>query len=99
LCDRLFVVWCGSGCSVPLAVVQRAQRQAFGMGMIYIALFGLGSIGGMAALSVAIMLPLRHSAKRYAGMHQYLQLGIGAATTLLGISMMIDIGSSGGLLG
>jgi len=89
----------GMAGSAALIVLTLQTVQSFGLGLIYIALFGLGSIGGMAALSVAIMLPLRQSARRYAGLHQYLQLGIGAATTLLGISMMIDIGTSGGLLG
>jgi len=88
----------GMAGSAAMIVLTLQTVQSFGMGMIYIALFGLGSIGGMAALSVAIMLPLRQSAMRYAGLHQYLQLGIGTATTLLGFSMMLEIAGSGHLL-
>jgi len=88
----------GMAGSAALIVLTLQTVQSFSMGMIYIALFGLGSIGGMAALSAAIMLPLRLSARRYAGMHQYLQLGIGTLTILLGFSMMIDIAGSGQLL-
>jgi hypothetical protein len=76
--------------SAAMIVLTLQTVQSFGMGLIYISLFGLGSIGGMAALSVAIMLPLRHSVDRFAGLHSYLLLVIGSATTLLGISMMIE---------
>lgn len=88
----------GMAGSAALIVLTLQTVQSFGMGMVYIALFGLGSIGGMAALSMAIMLPLRHSARRYAGLHGYLQLGIGCATLLLGATLMIDIGRGGLLL-
>jgi len=85
----------GMAGSAALIVLTLQTVQSFGMGLIYITLFGLGSIGGMAALSVAIMLPLRHSSSRYARLHQYLQFGIGTATIILGISLMLEIGISG----
>jgi len=85
----------GMAGSAALIILTLQTVQSFGMGMLYITLFGLGSIGGMAALSIAIMLPLRHSARRYAGMHQYLKFGIGTATIGLGISMMLEIAGNG----
>jgi len=88
----------GMAGSAALMVLTLQTAQSFASGLAYIALFGLGSIGGMAALSVIIMLPLRHSASRYAGLHRYLQLGIGSATILLGISMVFEIGWSGQIL-
>ena len=88
----------GMAGSAALIILTLQTVQSFTMGMIYIALFGLGSIGGMAALSVVIMLPLRHSANRYARLHQYLQLGIGAATITLGVTMMVTIAGSSQLL-
>ncbi|HKI62948.1 MAG TPA: urease accessory protein [Mariprofundaceae bacterium] len=88
----------GMAGSAAMIVLTLQTVQSFGMGLLYIGLFGIGSIAGMAALSMAIMLPLRHSARRYAGLHQYLQLGIGAATAVLGLSMMISIGLGGPLL-
>ena len=83
----------GMAGSAAMIVLTLQAVQSFGMGLIYITLFGLGSIGGMAALSMVIMLPLRHSANRFAGARSYLQLAIGAATTLLGISMVFEIAS------
>jgi len=88
----------GMAGSAAMIVLTLQTVHSFGMGLIYITLFGLGSIGGMAALSVVIMLPLRHSANRYARLHQYLQLGIGAATITLGVTMMVTIAGSSQLL-
>jgi len=88
----------GMAGSAALIILTLQTVQSFGMGLLYITLFGLGSIGGMAVLSMAIMLPLRHSARRYAGLHQYLQFGIGAATIILGASLIFEIGISGQIL-
>ena len=53
-------------------------------GIIYIALFGFGSIVGMAVLSYIISIPLRASAKGMTWMHNSLQLLIGSVTIILG---------------
>ncbi|ATX79014.1 ABC-type nickel/cobalt efflux system, permease component RcnA [Mariprofundus aestuarium] len=84
----------GMAGSAALIVLTLQSVHSFAMGLIYISLFGIGSIAGMALLSMIIMLPLRHSANRFAGLHQYLQLGIGSVTALLGISIMYGIANS-----
>ncbi len=61
-------------------------------GMLYILLFGIGSIIGMAALSVAIAIPLRHSAKGLTWLNNGLQSAIGIATIALGSTLIYDIG-------
>ncbi len=53
-------------------------------GLIYIALFGFGSIVGMGILSYIISIPLRASATGMTWMHNSLQLLIGTATLMLG---------------
>ena len=53
-------------------------------GMFYIALFGIGSILGMAALSVVIAIPLRYSANGLTGLHSTLQVVIGSVTLIIG---------------
>ncbi|MGB5054345.1 MAG: hypothetical protein WBO24_08125, partial [Nitrospirales bacterium] len=64
------------------------------MGILYIALFGLGSIAGMAALSIAIALPLRYSsAISLTWLHQGLQGTIGGATIILGITLIYTMGT------
>jgi len=60
--------------SAALIVITLQSVQSFSMGLVYIALFGIGSIAGMALLSVAIILPLRHTSMRFSGLHQYLLL-------------------------
>ncbi len=54
------------------------------IGIIYIALFGFGSIVGMAVLSYIISIPLRASATGMTRMHNGLQLVIGVSTVILG---------------
>ncbi|EAU54930.1 urease accessory protein [Mariprofundus ferrooxydans] len=84
----------GMAGSAALIVLTLQSVHSFATGMIYIALFGAGSIAGMAALSAVIMLPLQQSANRFSALHHYLQLGIGSATLCLGISIMYDIAKS-----
>jgi hypothetical protein len=67
-------------------------------GMVYILLFGVGSIAGMAALSVVIAVPLRYSAAGLTWLHNGLQAVIGVATLAVGGMMAYDIGITGGLL-
>lgn len=61
-------------------------------GLIYILLFGIGSIVGMAVLSVVIAIPLRHSAKGLTWLHNGLQSIIGIATIGLGASLIYTTG-------
>ncbi len=67
-------------------------------GMIYILLFGVGSIAGMAALSALIAVPLCYSisglGRAYTGLHAL----IGVSTLCVGGMMVYDIAITGGLL-
>ncbi len=53
-------------------------------GMLYILLFGLGSMLGMGLLSLAIALPLRSSAKGLTWLNNSLQTAIGLFTIIIG---------------
>jgi ABC-type nickel/cobalt efflux system permease component RcnA len=57
-------------------------------GLTYIALFGIGSIVGMATLSVIISIPLHHSARYIKWAHDGLQVVIGGITILLGSTII-----------
>jgi len=61
------------------------------VGILYIALFGLGSIAGMAALSVVIAVPLRYSAHGLTRLHNSLRGAIGVATIALGGLLMFQV--------
>jgi len=57
-------------------------------GLVYVALFGLGAIGGMAMLSLAISMPLR-SARRFTWLHHGAQAALAAmcsASTIASVS-------------
>jgi len=59
------------------------------LGLLYIALFGLGSAAGMALLSAAIALPLRASARRVHGLDVGLERVVGVATVLVGLWALV----------
>jgi len=60
------------------------------VGVGYVILFGIGSIIGMAALSMVIAVPLGYTARTLTWANRFLQGGIGAATAVLGFIVMYD---------
>jgi hypothetical protein len=67
----------GSAALVVLSLEAMASRRR--LGFAYIAVFGLGSIAGMALLSVAIALPLRLSSRRLTALHRAMAAAVGLA--------------------
>ncbi|MEM7291882.1 MAG: urease accessory protein [Pseudomonadota bacterium] len=59
-------------------------------GVFYIALFGVGSIIGMAVLSVVIAVPLRYSSRSITGFYNTLQTTLAVITLGIGVWMMVD---------
>lgn len=62
-------------------------------GLVYIALFGLGSMIGMALLSVVIAIPLRASARGMTWLHNGLQIAVGIATITIGGALILEASS------
>lgn len=60
------------------------------LGLTYVALFGLGSIVGMVALSALIAVPLRYSARAATGLQDGLQLVIGVTTIVIGVELFFE---------
>jgi cytochrome c biogenesis protein CcdA len=71
----------GSAALLVLAVSQAASPAA---AMAYVALFGVGSMLGMGALSAAIAVPLAVSARRLTSANRILQAAVGAITIAVG---------------
>lgn len=63
-------------------------------GIIYITTFGLGSILGMATLSIVIAIPLRYSSCSISWLHNGLQGSISAVTIAIGPMLIYTTGSS-----
>ena len=67
-------------------------------GIVYIALFGIGSILGMAMLATAISLPLRYSSRNFTWAHNGLTAAVGMVTVGLGSMLIYEMGVTQGLL-
>ena len=77
----------GSAALLVLTVTQAASP-AIGLG--YIALFGIGSMIGMGALSAVIALPLAVSARSLTWANRALQGAVGLATIAVGIMTVVE---------
>ena len=66
------------------------------LGLAYLAIFGLGTIGGMALVTIAIAVPSALSARRLVGAHRYLRLVSGVASVAFGL-LLVHHGVSQGL--
>ncbi len=89
----------GMAGSAALVLLSLEALRSPALGLAYIALFGLGSMLGMAALSAAIAVPLRLSSRRLDRAHDGLSAAVGLATLLLGCYIVYAIGAGDGLLG
>jgi high-affinity nickel permease len=74
----------GLGGSAALLVLSVGMARSATQAFAYLALFGLGSIVGMCALSLAISLPLRHLPHRLGAASRGLEGALGTLTIALG---------------
>jgi len=82
--------------ALMLLVLSTIKSPIAGVG--YIVIFGLGSIGGMMAMSVLVGLPLRVTARRFAGANLMLR-GVAAFASLsVGLMMIYESGVVQGLV-
>lgn len=82
----------GMAGSAALLLLTLHQARSPASGLVFIALFGLGSISGMAALSAAIAVPLRWSARLVSSAHGGLEALVGLATLGLGARVLSGFG-------
>jgi ABC-type nickel/cobalt efflux system permease component RcnA len=95
----LFVgVMHGMAGSAALVILAASAIGSPALGLGYVALFGLGSIIGMALLSAAIAVPLTYTAKALTWVNRGLQGAVGAATIGLGLVILNDVGGQLGVL-
>jgi sulfite exporter TauE/SafE len=69
------------------------------VGIAYILVFGLGSIGGMMVMSMLVGLPFHLTANRFARTDWFLRCAAGFFSLGFGLFMVYDIGIVGGLVG
>jgi high-affinity nickel-transport protein len=63
-------------------------------GLVYIVIFGLGSVGGMLLLSGIISLPFILTAQRFTVMNRWIRVVAGVASVTFGIFLGWEIGSA-----
>lgn len=79
--------------SAALMVLVLGSVQSLWLGLLYILVFGFGSIVGMTALAVVISLPLRWSASRLEWAYHGLVGMLGTLTIGLGVLLINDTGT------
>jgi hypothetical protein len=81
----------GMAGSAGLIVLSLGAVQSWTTGVLFIALFGAGSIAGMATLSIAIAIPLRITAVHVGRLFNALTAAIGGFSCALGLLMIARI--------
>ena len=88
----------GAAGSAGLLLVALTAVASPWVGLAHIALFGAGSVLGMAVLSAVIAVPLRMSARIVSGVSNGMEAVIGCATLMIGVRVLYEAGSSLGAL-
>ena len=84
----------GMAGSAALVVLAASQIDSAWAGLLYILLFGLGSVLGMALLSAAIALPLTYTARSLTVGNRVLQAVIGITTIGIGLRIVHEAGGA-----
>jgi hypothetical protein len=79
----------GMAGSAALLLLTASQASSAAAGLSYVALFGIGSMIGMGALSVVIAVPLVLSARWLSLANSGLQGAVGAITLIIGAGTII----------
>nr|WP_275949336.1 hypothetical protein [Nevskia ramosa] len=82
----------GMAGSAALIALSIGAAESLAAGLLYILLFGIGAMAGMAVLSTLIAVPLRLSAGSMLRLHRLLTIAIGLLSVSLGVLTAIMIG-------
>ncbi|MCI0489776.1 MAG: sulfite exporter TauE/SafE family protein [Blastocatellia bacterium] len=87
----------GMAGSAALMLIVLTTIQSASVGLVYITVFGIGSIGGMMAMSALVGLPVQLTAKRFARANLAVRFFAGAISLGFGLFMVYEIGFVDGL--
>jgi len=68
------------------------------LALAYVAIFGLGSVGGMTVMSALFAIPALLTSGRFAGADRVVRLGAAIASVVVGLGLAWEIGVDAGLL-
>lgn len=80
--------------SAALVILTASTVQDPVVGLLYVVLFGLGSIAGMTVLSSLLAVPLAWTAQALTWTRRSLQAAVGLATMALGILLLMETGGA-----
>ena len=83
--------------SAFVALLVLAAIPGWASQLAYLALFGLGTVAGMAAITAAIALPATAASRRFSGMQQGLRVASGVASIAFGLILAHRVGVVDGL--
>lgn len=83
--------------SAALTLLVLTQINSTGLGLLYLTVFGIGSVFGMLLMSALIGLPFALSARRFNGLHYGLQTVAGALSIVFGLWYAYETGIASGL--
>jgi ABC-type nickel/cobalt efflux system permease component RcnA len=83
--------------SATLTLLVLTQINSTALGLLYLTVFGIGSIFGMLLMSGLIGLPFALSARRFDGVHHSLQTVAGALSIIFGLWYAYETGLASGL--
>jgi ABC-type nickel/cobalt efflux system permease component RcnA len=84
----------GSG---ALTLLVLTQIKSAWLGLIYLAIFGVGSIAGMLLMSTLIGLPFALNSRHLTGIHRRMQTAVAALSIAFGLWYAYDTGVASGL--
>lgn len=87
----------GMAGSAALFLLALSQIESTVGALVYILVFGIGSVAGMLLVTTAISLPFVISAQRFQNLNGVIRLASGSLSILLGIIVMYQIGFVEGL--
>ena len=89
----------GMAGSAALVVLMLTTVKSVWVGLGYLFLFGVGSIAGMAALSLAIAVPLSYSARNISWAYNLLQASVGGIALAMGVMLIYKNANVIGIIG
>jgi ABC-type nickel/cobalt efflux system permease component RcnA len=97
---RPFLVGCVHGLagSAGLMLAVAATIPAPALALVYVAAFGLGSVGGMMAMSTLLGMPLAVAGERFARAETGLRVLAALASVAVGVQLAVEIGRHAGFL-
>jgi high-affinity nickel-transport protein len=85
--------------SAAVALLVLSTIRDAGLALLYLGLFGLGTVAGMMLLTTAISFPLAAAARRFGPLDRLLGSVTGALSVAFGIFLVYQIGFVDGLFG